>query len=236
MFDITRKSQKHQPAYEWRPQSTYIRRPPIGEGALAGEASLNGQRQWRCWVTTSLTRNHLSPSNAIMPGQRRRRLPAQDGGRSDCQLLTQRTAATTLTAQRRHLRPTPKLLKLKWCWKNGPDQAGLAARASSREARHTQCGKRLKPIWKRQAAAYHYRRCGLRSGFLTRLGGQRACGWPAWKRIARRSASSASTAPSVVWGAAAEIFWPGTTRQDTGNDWHRKPSTFQATSQPRKPL
>jgi len=35
-------SAEHQPAVQWRPQSTYIGRPPIWEGALAGERSLKG--------------------------------------------------------------------------------------------------------------------------------------------------------------------------------------------------
>ena len=35
---------KVEPLYEWRPQSTYIRRPPYWEGALAGERSLTGMR------------------------------------------------------------------------------------------------------------------------------------------------------------------------------------------------
>ncbi|MEN9314999.1 MAG: hypothetical protein RIS35_1392, partial [Pseudomonadota bacterium] len=32
------------PQYDWRPQSTYIRRPPYWEGALAGERTLRGMR------------------------------------------------------------------------------------------------------------------------------------------------------------------------------------------------
>ncbi len=30
------------PLYDWRAQSTYIRRPPYWEGALAGERTLRG--------------------------------------------------------------------------------------------------------------------------------------------------------------------------------------------------
>ncbi|UQN42958.1 Fe/S-dependent 2-methylisocitrate dehydratase AcnD [Agarivorans sp. B2Z047] len=53
------------PLYEWRPQSTYIRRPPYWEGALAGERSLQGMRPLAV-LGDNITTDHLSPSNAIM--------------------------------------------------------------------------------------------------------------------------------------------------------------------------
>ncbi len=53
------------PLYDWRPMSTYIRRPPYWEGALAGERSLQGM--WPLAVLgDNITTDHLSPSNAIM--------------------------------------------------------------------------------------------------------------------------------------------------------------------------
>ncbi|MDB5838312.1 MAG: acnD [Herminiimonas sp.] len=57
--------QKVSPLYEWRPQSTYIRRPPYWEGALAGERSLTGLRPLAV-LPDNITTDHLSPSNAIM--------------------------------------------------------------------------------------------------------------------------------------------------------------------------
>ena len=54
------------PLYDWRPQSTYIRRPPYWEGALAGERSLTGMRPLAV-LGDNITTDHLSPSNAIMP-------------------------------------------------------------------------------------------------------------------------------------------------------------------------
>jgi aconitate hydratase len=54
------------PLYDWRPMSTYIRRPPYWEGALAGERTLTGMRPLAV-LGDNITTDHLSPSNAIMP-------------------------------------------------------------------------------------------------------------------------------------------------------------------------
>ena len=54
-----------EPLYDWRPQSTYIRRPPYWEGALAGERTLTGLRPLAV-LPDNITTDHLSPSNAIM--------------------------------------------------------------------------------------------------------------------------------------------------------------------------
>lgn len=53
------------PLYDWRPQSTYIRRPPYWEGALAGERTLSGMRPLAV-LPDNITTDHLSPSNAIL--------------------------------------------------------------------------------------------------------------------------------------------------------------------------
>jgi len=53
------------PLYDWRAQSTYIRRPPYWEGALAGELGLKGLRPLAV-LGDNITTDHLSPSNAIM--------------------------------------------------------------------------------------------------------------------------------------------------------------------------
>ncbi|MDV2079475.1 Fe/S-dependent 2-methylisocitrate dehydratase AcnD [Marinobacter xestospongiae] len=66
MFDITRDSQaQSDPLYQWRPTSTYIRRPPYWEGALAGEKNLKGMRPLAV-LGDNITTDHLSPSNAIL--------------------------------------------------------------------------------------------------------------------------------------------------------------------------
>jgi aconitate hydratase len=59
-------SEQISPLYDWRPQSTYIRRPPYWEGALAGERTLKGMRPLAV-LGDNITTDHLSPSNAILP-------------------------------------------------------------------------------------------------------------------------------------------------------------------------
>jgi len=56
---------KVDPLYAWRPQSTYIRRPPYWEGALAGARTLHGMRPLAV-LGDNITTDHLSPSNAIL--------------------------------------------------------------------------------------------------------------------------------------------------------------------------
>ena len=51
--------------YDWRPATTYIRRPPYWEGALAGARMLTGMRALAI-LGDNITTDHLSPSNAIM--------------------------------------------------------------------------------------------------------------------------------------------------------------------------
>ena len=66
MFRIGLVTDEHvSPLYDWRPQSTYIRRPPYWEGALAGERTLTGLRPLAV-LPDNITTDHLSPSNAIL--------------------------------------------------------------------------------------------------------------------------------------------------------------------------
>ncbi|MEJ2467165.1 MAG: Fe/S-dependent 2-methylisocitrate dehydratase AcnD [Candidatus Thiodiazotropha sp.] len=65
MFEIKAAEASESPLYDWRPQSTYIRRPPYWEGALAGERSLKGMRPLAL-LGDNITTDHLSPSNAIL--------------------------------------------------------------------------------------------------------------------------------------------------------------------------
>jgi aconitate hydratase 1 len=53
------------PLYDWREKSTYIRRPPYWEGALANERTMRGMRPLAV-LGDNITTDHLSPSNAIM--------------------------------------------------------------------------------------------------------------------------------------------------------------------------
>ena len=66
MFEVHEDTgPKVDPLYDWRAMSTYIRRPPYWEGALAGERSLKGMRPLAV-LPDNITTDHLSPSNAIM--------------------------------------------------------------------------------------------------------------------------------------------------------------------------
>lgn len=65
MFDLGKAKQAESPLYDWRPKSTYIRRPPYWEGALAAERTLKGMRPLAV-LGDNITTDHLSPSNAIM--------------------------------------------------------------------------------------------------------------------------------------------------------------------------
>ncbi|UZG43235.1 Fe/S-dependent 2-methylisocitrate dehydratase AcnD [Caldimonas thermodepolymerans] len=60
------RSEPVSPLYEWRPMSTYIRRPPYWEGVLAGERTLRGMRPLAI-LPDNITTDHISPSNAILP-------------------------------------------------------------------------------------------------------------------------------------------------------------------------
>jgi len=66
MFDLSVDyGEQNNPLYDWRPQSTYIRRPPYWEGALAGERTMKGMRPLAV-LGDNITTDHLSPSNAIL--------------------------------------------------------------------------------------------------------------------------------------------------------------------------
>ncbi|ELB2258547.1 Fe/S-dependent 2-methylisocitrate dehydratase AcnD [Vibrio parahaemolyticus] len=65
MFKLDNAEKSANPLYDWRPMSTYIRRPPYWEGALAGERTLSGMRPLAV-LGDNITTDHLSPSNAIM--------------------------------------------------------------------------------------------------------------------------------------------------------------------------
>jgi iron-sulfur-dependent 2-methylisocitrate dehydratase len=70
MFDLGKIERAESPLYDWRPMSTYIRRPPYwdteGMGALAANPrTLTGMRPLAV-LPDNITTDHLSPSNAIL--------------------------------------------------------------------------------------------------------------------------------------------------------------------------
>ncbi len=64
------KGEKASPQYDWRPQSTYIRRPPYwdteGVGALAANPRTLKAMRPLAILPDNITTDHLSPSNAIL--------------------------------------------------------------------------------------------------------------------------------------------------------------------------
>jgi len=71
MFAPRDRADSVKPLYDWRPQSTYIRRPPYwdkqGLGALAAfPRTLKGMRPLAI-LPDNITTDHISPSNAILP-------------------------------------------------------------------------------------------------------------------------------------------------------------------------
>ncbi|MGC9493429.1 Fe/S-dependent 2-methylisocitrate dehydratase AcnD [Vibrio genomosp. F10] len=65
MFKLDESETNLNPLYDWREKSTYIRKPPYWEGALAGERSLKNMRPLAL-LGDNITTDHLSPSNAIL--------------------------------------------------------------------------------------------------------------------------------------------------------------------------
>ena len=66
MFAVRADSgERVSPLYNWRSKSTYIRRPPYWEGALAGARTLKAMRALAV-LGDNITTDHLSPSNAIL--------------------------------------------------------------------------------------------------------------------------------------------------------------------------
>ncbi len=65
MFEHKAAQKSKSPLYEWREMSTYIRRPPYWEGALAAPRTMKGMRALAV-LGDNITTDHLSPSNAIL--------------------------------------------------------------------------------------------------------------------------------------------------------------------------
>ena len=65
LFDQEQSKKAESPLYDWQEMSTYIRRPPYWEGALAGDRSMKGMRPLAV-LGDNITTDHLSPSNAIL--------------------------------------------------------------------------------------------------------------------------------------------------------------------------
>jgi aconitate hydratase len=70
MFKLNSEEEAKSPLYDWRPQSTYIRRPPYwdskGQGALSAHPRTLRKMRPLALLGDHITTDHLSPSNAIL--------------------------------------------------------------------------------------------------------------------------------------------------------------------------
>jgi aconitate hydratase len=148
MFTFKANTGKVSPLYDWRPRSTYIRRPPYwdkeGQGALAArERTLKAMRPLAV-LGDNITTDHLSPSNAILGDSaageylKKMGLPEEDYN----SYATHR--GDHLTAQRATF-ANPTLLN-EMAVVDGKVKRALWP-ASSPKVRSFACGKRSKPTW-----------------------------------------------------------------------------------------
>ncbi|MHC8321452.1 Fe/S-dependent 2-methylisocitrate dehydratase AcnD [Pseudomonas sp. GB2N2] len=113
------------PLYDWREMSTYIRRPPYWEGALAGARPLKGMRPLAV-LPDNITTDHLSPSNAIMLDSAAGEYLAKMGLPEEDFNSYATHRGDHLTAQRATF-ANPKLFN-EMVWENGKVKQGSLAR------------------------------------------------------------------------------------------------------------
>ncbi len=188
------------PLYAWRPQSTYIRRPPYWEGALAAERTLRGMRPLAV-LGDNITTDHLSPSNAILPDSAAGKYLAGMGVPEEDFNSYATHRGDHLTAQRATL-ANPKLLNEMVRDADGGIVQGSLARLEP-EGEVMRLWEVIETYMQRSQpliiiAGKDYDRA------LHATGRPRAYAWPGSRPLSPR-ASSASTAPT--WWAWACCRW-----------------------------
>ncbi|MCV6611050.1 MAG: Fe/S-dependent 2-methylisocitrate dehydratase AcnD [Amphritea sp.] len=126
MFDLGEVEKAPSPLYDWRPQTTYIRRPPYWEGALAGERTMKGMRPLAV-LGDNITTDHLSPSNAILPDSAAGEYCGKMGLKPEDYNSYATHRGDHLTAQRATF-ANPKLLNEMCLDENGEVKQGSLAR------------------------------------------------------------------------------------------------------------
>ncbi|NYT38358.1 Fe/S-dependent 2-methylisocitrate dehydratase AcnD [Allopusillimonas soli] len=208
-----RSNEQISPLYDWRPTSTYIRRPPYWEGALAGERTLKGMRPLAV-LGDNITTDHLSPSNAILPSSAageylaRMGLPEEDFN----SYATHR--GDHLTAQRATF-ANPKLLN-EMVMDNGEIRQGSLARIEP-EGKVTRMWEAIETYMERKqpliiVAGADYGQGSSRDWAAkgVRLAGVEAIAAEGFERIHRTNL--------VGMGVLPLEFQPGTTRKTLGID------------------
>lgn len=170
MFDITHgEREKVDPLYAWRPTSTYIRRPPYWEGALAGERTLRGMRP----PGGAAGQHHHRPPVAVQRDPRRQRsgrIPGENGpARGGLQLLRHppRRPPHRTTRDLRQ----PEAVQRDGAQRRRQREAGFAGAGRAGRQGDAHVGSH-RDLHGAQAAADHRRRRRLRAGFFARLGSQ----------------------------------------------------------------
>ncbi|MCE8020670.1 Fe/S-dependent 2-methylisocitrate dehydratase AcnD [Halomonas sp. MCCC 1A11036] len=126
MFNLDEVERAKSPLYDWRPQSTYIRRPPYWEGNMAQKRGLKGMRPLAI-LPDNITTDHLSPSNAILPDSAAGEYLAKMGLPEEDFNSYATHRGDHLTAQRATL-ANPKLFNEMVCDDNGEVIQGSLAR------------------------------------------------------------------------------------------------------------
>ena len=145
MFKVQRGGgPKVSPLYDWRPMSTYIRRPPYWEGALAGERTLKGMRPLAL-LGDNITTDHLSPSNAILLDSAAGEYLAKMGLPEEDFNSYATHRGDHLTAQRATF-ANPTLVN-EMAVVDGKVKKGSLARIEPDGTGRCACGKRSRPTW-----------------------------------------------------------------------------------------
>lgn len=207
---------KVEPLYDWREMSTYIRRPPYWEGALAGARSLSGMRPLAV-LPDNITTDHLSPSNAIMLDSAAGEYLAKMGLPEEDFNSYATHRGDHLTAQRATF-ANPKLFN-EMVQENGKVKQGFPGADRARRPGHADVGSH-RNLHAAQAAADHHRRRRLRPGFVPRLGGQGRAPGGGRGDCCRRFRAYPPHQPGGHGGVAAGVP-AGHQPQDPGHRRHR---------------
>ena len=191
MFAIRRDTAaKASPLYAWRPQSTYIRRPPYWEGALAGTRTLRGMRPLAI-LPDNITTDHLSPSNAILLDSAAGEYLAKMGLPEEDFNSYATHRGDHLTAQRATF-ANPKLFNEMVLNEDGSVRQGSLARVEP-EGKTMRMWEAIETYMRRKQPLIIVAGADYGQG-SSRDWAARACAWPA-SRLSSPKASNASTAP-----------------------------------------
>ncbi len=214
MFDLGKAEEAESPLYDWKPMSTYIRRPPYWEGALAGERTLKGMRPLAV-LGDNITTDHLSPSNAIMASSAAGEYLAKMGLPEEDFNSYATHRGDHLTAQRATF-ANPKLLNEMCLDANGEVKQGSLARVEP-EGKETRMWEAIETYMERKqpliiVAGADYGQGSSRDWAAkgVRLAGVEAIAAEGFERIHRTNL--------VGMGVLPLEFKAGTTRKTLGLD------------------